>query len=888
MNNFFSGSLIRMLFLFFPLYSLGQKDSVLSTSDRDLNGLKKDTTYPEVIKIAANPQLKGNGFKNFLVGKNYRREWIEPVSAPVINLNTIYGGLVPKKMGGGKQTKSLRVEDSAGKQWSLRSVEKFPENAIPPPIRNTVAGSLVSDGVSGSYPYGTLSMSVFSKAAGVPFLKDTLVYLPDDPALGEFRSQVKKTLVLMEEKEPDGIIQDNGSSSSGADAKQEKTISTNELIYELAKDNNNKVDQSAVLRARLLDNFVMDFDRHEGQWDWLGVKSSAGKTYYPIPVDRDQVFYSGKGLLSKLVAGKNVVPETQGLKIKTKNIQGFNRPEQNFDRFFLSGLSEDEWSRQIDELLNSMTDAVIESALHRQPPEIQKYSAEKIIAILKKKRKYFKEDMMKYYRFLSKTVSIAGTNEREQFSISNKEDSKVSVVVNKIDSSGNISSKLYEREFDPAITDELRIYGLEGDDKFVVQGGESGIKIRLIGGPGNDEFINNSKDRDVLVYDVKFEPTVFSGDQGFRKRISGDLQNNNYTRLGYRYNKSSTGISFEYSADGGLFLGLKWKIVKQGFRKDPYSSSNLIAVNHAINSSSWHIKYDADFLKAWGKTDLLIRSDALLPTSRTLFFGIGNNTVFDKTKPGGHKYYFVRYDMVNVSVMARDNINSWFQIKYGPVYQYFRLRKKDNENKYVSTLYPEDGNTEMQYAAKSFAGGELGFRINTKNDQLIPTRGIDLNVYGRSLAGLNKFSNPVTQTGGDLSLYTDFISKKHVVLATSFGASHITGKYELEQAQYLGFKQNLRGFRIDRFGGRSRVYNNSEIRFISNNANLGLFRGAVGLLLFNDAGRVWADNETSTQWHDGYGWGILVAPLNRLLVTASMMYSNEEKNLVLLNFGFQF
>jgi outer membrane translocation and assembly module TamA len=178
--------------------------------------------------------------------------------------------------------------------------------------------------------------------------------------------------------------------------------------------------------------------------------------------------------------------------------------------------------------------------------------------------------------------------------------------------------------------------------------------------------------------------------------------------------------------------------------------------------------------------------------------------------------------------------------------------------------------------------------INTKNDRVVPTRGIDLNLYGRELTGLNKNSNTVTQTGGDLSLYTDFIAKKHVVLATSFGASHITGNFELEQAQYLGFKQNLRGFRIDRFSGRSRAYNNSEIRFIRPDANLGLFRGSAGLVLFNDVGRVWSDNESSTQWHDGYGWGIFIAPLSKLVVTASLMYSKEEKNLVLVNVGFQF
>ena len=137
-----------MLFLFFSLHSLGQKDSVLKTGGHDPNEFKMpagitrsdgDTAFPDFIKVAADPQLRGNGFKKFLVGKNYRREWIEPVAVPILNLNTAYGGLIPKKLGGGKETKTLRVEDSSGKQWTLRTVEKFPGNAIPPGLRKTEA-----------------------------------------------------------------------------------------------------------------------------------------------------------------------------------------------------------------------------------------------------------------------------------------------------------------------------------------------------------------------------------------------------------------------------------------------------------------------------------------------------------------------------------------------------------------------------------------------------------------------------------------------------------------------------------------------------------------------------------------------------------------------------
>src|SRR4029078_1840641 len=118
------------------------------------------------------------------------------------------------------------------------------------------------------------------------------------------------------------------------------------------------------------------------------------------------------------------------------------------------------------------------------------------------------------------------------------------------------------------------------------------------------------------------------------------------------------------------------------------------------------------------KTDILIRGDAKFPTSRTFFFGLGNNSTYDKTKTGGYKFYFARYDIVNISRMARNNINSWFQIKYGPVYQSFKLKSQENAGKYISTLYPDDGSS-FQYAGKSFGGGEVSVEINTKNDRVM-------------------------------------------------------------------------------------------------------------------------------------------------------------------------
>ena len=171
---------------------------------------------------------------------------------------------------------------------------------------------------------------------------------------------------------------------------------------------------------------------------------------------------------------------------------------------------------------------------------------------------------------------------------------------------------------------------------------------------------------------------------------------------------------------------------------------------------------------------------------------------------------------------------------------------------------------------------------------MLPSRGIYATVFAKSLAGIGNAPNNLSQAGSSVTLYTDFLYKKHVILATSFGYACNFGDYEIPQAQYLGFRQNLRGYRYQRFAGRSRGYNNTELRINFGDVNFYVFKGPFGVLGFQDIGRVWVKNETSTKWHRGYGGGLWVAPFNKILLTASLTTSAEENLLPMASIGFQF
>lgn len=834
--------------------------------------VSKDTVpaFPDSVLVAANPKLKETFLRNLFVGKNYRKEWATPVKVPVLDLSAY----TPTKQGGGKQTRSLRIEDKSGKEWALRSVEKYPEGAIPPDLRQTFVKDLLADGISASYPYASLSTSTMAQAAGVPYLKRRLVYIPDDPRLGRFRQTFKNSLVIMEEREPDTV---------------KKTDNTDEVVLKLAKDNDDHVDQIAVLKARLLDNFYMDLDRHEGQWAWGKRDTGKGKIYYPIPKDQDQTFFVSQGLLPYLARQPSLAPELQGFGAKTKDIKTFNKPARNFDRFFLNELSKETWAAYADTLLSKMTDDVIEKALGQQPKEIRSFHYNDIVSKLKARRQYFKKDVLEYYAFLAKEVNIVGTNQRELFTIDKLPEAKLHLTVNKIDKNGVVSSKIYDRTFDEAETKQLEIYGLEDRDSFLVKGGTTHIKIRIIGGPGDDAFVNESTEgRRIRVYDVNFEENNFSGNvSGFINRTGPDPRLNEYNRLFYKYGYFTYGLNAAYNVDDGLFLGLRGEYVTRGFRKEPYSTRHVFRVAHALKTSSYFFGYDGDFTKVFGVKDLLVRADVRAPVNVTNFFGIGNNTVFDKTAHD-ERYYRARYNIANVSLLLRKQLQSWMRVNYGLSFQYFDINQSDNRGKFLAGGPLEGVDNATLYKPKYFAGPAVGVDISSKDNANLPTRGFTLDAGARSLVGLNGQSDWVTQFHWDMSVFISTNPNPVAVYGIRLGVASNFGDFEVPQAQYLSGTENLRGFRRNRFAGRTMLYNNSEIRLRLAEFNTFLFPGSLGLLLFNDVGRVWADAEQSGRWHDGYGGGLWIAPIKRWVASVSLAHSNEEKLLPYVNLGFRF
>lgn len=828
---------------------------------------QESTTY---VTVPADSTFKISKSRTWWMGYNYRQEWKTPIRVRMISFATEKGGLKVVKRGGGKQTRSLRVADPTGKEYNIRSIQKFvTSETLPGDLQSEAAEDLVADGISASYPYAQLSVATLAQAANIPYLNAEVVYIGDDPGLGEYRKDFSHLVAYLEERVPDSV---------------KKGHDTEDVIEKMEEDPDNTADQYALLRARILDMFVMDLDRHEGQWEWGAIDKEKGKLYFPIPKDRDQAFYINEGVLPHIVQWPWLVPQLEGFKAKSRNIERFNFAARNFDRYFLNRLTEADWSKAVNDFLPLMTDQVIENAVAQQPIEIRYLSTAEIANKLKERRKYLAAEVMQYYRFLADIVTVTGSNKPEEWHINRNNDGSVLLQVYKINREGARGDVYYERLFDPKYTKELRLYGLDGNDRFIVTGTDDKIKVRMIGGKGSDHFENaTSGGAGGWVYDTKGDNSKLTG--RLKNKITNDTVVTDYKFVNYHYNKVIPFISAGFNPDDGVYLGLYLKFIRHGFGKDPYKNSHTFSAMGAL-TGAFNVRYGSEFIGVFGRrSDLLLDADIKVPNI-TNFFGYGTNSIYDKGSPGKFRYYRTRYTLGDLSIQLRKRFSEKVIITLGPVFQFYNMDSTDrfNRKRNITQADPADLgiNPATAFDNQSYAGGRFSLTIDTRNNRIIPRKGIFWQTSVRYLSGLNDNSyDNLTQLNSDFTFHINIIDKV-MTFANRFGGGHNFGDFEFYNAQYLGNDDNLRGYRKYRFAGRSKFYNNAELRIALANFKTYLFPGSLGIFGFYDTGRIWVDDEfngdgdDSNKWLAGYGGGFWISPLRRMVVTLTAAVSEED------------
>ncbi|MCC9138883.1 BamA/TamA family outer membrane protein [Pontibacter silvestris] len=836
----------------------------------------QDLTFGDSITVAIAPEYdEVSKIHRFFFGENYRKIWAAPVKLKVFYLQQEKGGLSIVKQGGGMQTRSLRLADSTGNEWVLRSVEKYPERALPENMKAPVAKDVLTDLISTAHPYAQLAVPPLAEALHIPHTKPQIVYVPDDPALGKYRDNFANSVALFEQHGP----------------VEEDTDNTFKVLDKLEEDNDNTVDQRLLLRARLLDLVIGDWDRHEDQWRWQQIEEENGDDhYYPIPRDRDQVFYNPSGLFPSIASRKWLMPKFQGFHEEIRDVKGFMFNARFFDRLFLYQLNEQDWREEINVVQSTLTDKLLMDAVKRLPDTVYALSGKEIVRKLIARRNSLTEEGLKYYRFLAKAVDIPASDKHERFEVKYGEGGLVTLTVIKIKKDGSRDKVLFQRIFHPDVTEEVRLYGRGGKDVFAVYGNnKSPIKVRMIGGGNTDTFnvADNFKNKDQLyVYDRSDKDNVFPSRSKAKLRISDDTLVNYYNPRSFAYDKLVPMATVGYNLDDGVLLGVGFNYTTHGFRKEPFAARHKLLVGHALATNAFFGRYSGYFTQLLGKYDVSLNVDARAPRNTINFFGVGNNTEYIKQGDNPIRFYRSRYSFINAEALLNSNAGKNIKLFAGFAGQFYYNRQSENTGRFI-TIYNEQNPQENVFSSKVYAGLVTGFEFDTRNNPILPAHGVYWNTSVRAMQQLNGQKSTYGQVQSQISFYLNPKNDTSFVVANRIGGGTTVGDPDFYQMLYLGGNENLRGFRNYRFAGESMLYHNIELRLKLFDFTTYLFPGSLGLIGFNDIGRVWTEGESSGKWHDGFGGGFYLVPAQLILIQGVIGFSGEE-TLPYLSVGLRF
>jgi hypothetical protein len=803
-------------------------------------------------------------FHRWLFGENYRKDYATPTTFPVIHISAIKGGLKPSRLGGGHQSKSLRLLDNDGKEWALRSVEKYPDVLLPEALRETFVKDLLSDNMSSNYPYGALIVPPIAKKLGIPHSNPIIGWIAPDTALGIYSNTFANTLCLIEEREPLG-----------------ESDNTPKMRRKMDEDNDNSFDSTSYLRARLLDLVIGDWDRHEDQWRWLPEKDGKGKRYKAIPRDRDQVFYTNQGVIPHAARWRWLLPFLQGFNEDYRNIEGEMWESRAVNGRFLVQFSYDDWMRITNEFVAEVTDDVLEQGLKRLPAAAYNLRHDEFLKKLKSRRDNLPKAMKQYYNFLNKIVDVKATDKHELVEITDAPDNGITIEMRKLSKNRKAEDLMFKRTFSPDLTKEVRLYLSKGDDSVRINNTNNGVKLRIIGGEGSKSYDVADGKGHIKLYEREDNAT-FNGDAGrLRKRLANDSAHTVFNQVDL-YNITQPLASIGLNADDGFLLGAGFKhIRRQGFRTKPYtkiskySGIQQLLVSHSFSTEAFKIDYRGEWIHAIGKADFIAQALIRAPNNTINFFGRGNETQFNKID-NFKRFYRTRFNTYNAHIALRWGNMKGSSISVGPAVQFYRFDDEGNKGRFIeNTSLIGSYDSATLDKDKAHGGIIVNYISDKRNNPVLTTWGSYINVRLQGFAGLNDYSKSFAQLIPEISIYKPLNARNTIVLANRIGGAITVGKAAFYQSAFLGGHENLLGYRQYRFAGEHSLYNNLELRVKLADIGGYVLPGVMGLIGFYDIGRVWEKGEHSGKWHNGVGGGVFFAPAQMIVIRGLAGWSSE-------------
>ncbi len=852
---------------------------------------KKD--FPPFVEssIYSKEETTKSNFYKWLWGERYREVYSTPVKAPTVDLDTLYGGLVPLRRGGGHQSTSLRLENKRGQQFIMRDMRKnallyiqsvgFKDQYVKEEFDNTATQDLILDVFTGDHPYIPFITGELSDAVGIFHTNPKLFYVPKQNAIGAFNDDFGDALYMIEERTDDG----HGDKASFGFAN--KMISTYDMMEKLRKNEKHRIDEEAYIRARIFDMLIGDWDRHQDQWRWAVFDEDDTTIYKPVPRDRDQAFSIMNdgfmlGMATTLAASTRLL---NSYDVDIKAIRWSNFNPYILDVALIQNSGMDVWQAQASYVSNNITDEVIEKAFNGIPPELLNETIEDIKRKLRGRRTNLNKIASSYYEVLSKYAVIKGTDKDDWFEVERKDSGVTKVTAYRI-KKGEKGPVIHEREYTKEYTKEIWIYGLDDDDYFRVTGkGKKTVPVRLIGGANNDvyEIVEGNKTH---IYDFKSKPNTLLTNKG-KKHLRDDYESNNYDYTKPKYNTNTLVPIVGANPDDGLKLGLVDTFKTYGFERNPFTSSHRLSAALFTSTGGFDFGYNGEFAHIIGGWNLDVKGRLTSPNYSINFFGYGNSTPNPNVL--NEEQFNLDYNRVKLGLLMGyagliwrgDNIG---ELAIGTRYEAIELDK--TEGRYInlfSSIVPQE-------VRNKFFSAEGSYRYTNSDNRTFPTFGMEFefitgyttNIENSNSFGYFKPSIDFTyKISSDGRLVFDTKSKAHIIVGDDF---------EFYQAASIGGDDGLRGYRNQRFTGKSSFYQSSDVLFNFKRYKTAILPIEIGIYGGFDFGRIWVSDDlvldpsfNQSKWNTSVGGGFFVNAVD--MIKANLGLFNSDDGLR-LSFGF--
>ena len=880
---------------FVRYYSVKSKDVVFQTQvlapDNKSVNQKFETSFParKVASIYSEKETSKGGFYKAIWGDRYRKYYSTDVSAPTVNLDTLFGGLTPIRKGGGHQSKSLRLKDKNGREYVMRALRKnavqylqavaFKDQYVEGQFNDTYTESLLLDVFTGAHPYAPFAIADLADAVGIYHTNPILYYVPKQNALGLFNDEFGDELYMIEERA------DSGHGDNASFGFSNDLISTDDLLKKLHKDEDFVLDEGAYIRARLFDMLIGDWDRHEDQWRWAKFQENGKTVYRPVPRDRDQAFSimadgAFLGFATKAVPNLRLM---QSYDEELKNPKWFNLEPYPLDMALINESDKEVWDEQVSFIKDRLTDEVIEKAFSNFPKEVQ----DETVTIIKQKLKGRRANLQKisdaYYRHVNKYTVVKGTNKDDWFDIERMPNGETKITAYRI-KKGEKAEVFHSKIYTSSITKEIWVYGLDDDDRFVVFGnGDNPIKLRLIGGQNNDVY-NIKNGKGVKVYDYKTKSNQFLTDKGNIK-LTDDYETNVYDYKKLKNSSVQLLPSIGANPDDGLKVGLINTVTNFGFERNPFTAKHILSAHYYFATHGFELGYNGEFANVMGNMNLGFDVKFTSPNYAVNFFGYGNETLNPEADENDGLDVNLDYNRIRLKIFKFSPYLAWrgqlgASLKVKAIFE--SIEVEETQGRYINQFIGD--NVDV---SNSFVGAEAVYSFENKDDDAFPTLGLQTHLtagYKTNVDNSNHFGYLIPELGVDYKL----IPSGQLVLATNvLGQFNFGDGYEFYQAASIGAINGLRGFRNQRFTGKNALLQSTDVRLNIRRVKTGLLPLNIGFYGGFDYGRVWLDDNDSNQWHTSVGGGIFANAASMLTFNLSAFHSTDELLLAFkLGFGF--